>query len=161
MTMIWLLLLALGAAAEVPLVDVTQQDPRLRLDLRYATPDNIAHTPLYALARCLLRDEVAARLHQAQEHLSKRKPGFVLLLKDCYRPVSAQRRLFDAVKGTGQQGYVADPNGPVGSVHTYGAAVDLTIADAGGHELDMGTPYDFLGALAQPRWRAAFGPRAS
>ena len=147
---------SLAAAPDIPLVDVGQQDPRLHLDMRYATDGNFARMRLYPVARCLLREDVAAMLRRAQDALEKKHPGFTLVLKDCYRPVSAQRQLFDAVKGTSQQGYVADPNGPVGSVHTYGAAVDLSVLDVHHHELDMGTPFDFLGALAQPRYEARF-----
>ena len=33
-------------------------------------------------------------------------------------------------------------------MHSRGAAVDLTIVDATGKELDMGTPYDFFGREA-------------
>ncbi len=33
-------------------------------------------------------------------------------------------------------------------MHSRGAAVDLTIVDSKGKELDMGTPYDFFGVEA-------------
>lgn len=138
------------------LVDMQQADSRIVLDMRYATADNFAHTVLYPVARCLLRPEVAAMVTSAQDALEKAAPGARLVMKDCYRPVSVQRHLFDVVKGTPEQGYVADPNSATGSVHTYGAAVDLTVRDAHGRELDMGTPYDFLGALAQPRFENRF-----
>jgi len=148
--------LLLGADDAPVLVDVTKVDSRIALDLRYATADNFAHTVLYSEARCLLRPDVAQMLKRAQDALSAAAPGNTLLLKDCYRPVSVQRKLFDVVKGTSSQGYVADPNSAVGSVHTYGCAVDLTMRDPKGHEVDMGTPYDFLGALAQPRFEPKF-----
>jgi D-alanyl-D-alanine dipeptidase len=38
-----------------------------------------------------------------------------------------------------------------GSLHNFGAAVDLSIVDENGIELDMGTPYDYFGELAYPR----------
>jgi zinc D-Ala-D-Ala dipeptidase len=37
-----------------------------------------------------------------------------------------------------------------GSLHNYGAAVDISIVNENGLELDMGTPYDFMGELAYP-----------
>ncbi len=59
-----------------------------------------------------------------------------------------QWRLWNRVKGTNQQPYVADPRR--GSIHNYGFAVDLTLQDAGGKEVDMGTEFDHFGKLAQP-----------
>jgi zinc D-Ala-D-Ala dipeptidase len=44
------------------------------------------------------------------------------------------------VKGTAQQPYVADPRN--GSIHNYGLAVDLSLEDQNGRELDMGTGFD-------------------
>lgn len=147
----------LHAQEDAVLTDPLTLDPTLRLDLRYATDDNFAHTQLYPVARCLLRPEVARMLAKAQGYLAAQQPGHTLVLKDCYRPRSVQARLWSVVRGTKQQGYVADPNGPRGgSVHSYAAAVDLTVADAEGHELDMGTPFDYLGRLAEPRREAAY-----
>jgi D-alanyl-D-alanine dipeptidase len=37
--------------------------------------------------------------------------------------------------------YVADPQG---SIHNRGGAVDITLVDAAGIELDMGTPFDYV-----------------
>ena len=42
--------------------------------------------------------------------------------------------------------YVANP--AKGSKHNRGAAVDLTLIDKDGKELDMGTPFDFFGEKA-------------
>jgi D-alanyl-D-alanine dipeptidase len=42
--------------------------------------------------------------------------------------------------------YVADP--AKGSIHNRGGAVDLTLVDKNGKELDMGTPFDFFGPQA-------------
>lgn len=146
----------LATAEEPVLVDVTELEPRLLLDIRYATADNFAGRRLYPVARCLLVPEVARRLQQAQQFLDASHPGYVLLLKDCYRPLHVQRALWDAVKDTPERAYVADPDGRTGSVHTYGAAVDVTLADAAGREVDMGTPYDHLGVLAEPRHEDRF-----
>lgn len=136
------------------LVDVTRLSSALSLDIRYATPDNFFGKKVYPVARCLLRRPVADMLVRAQERLSRAKPGHHLLLKDCYRPHSIQFVLWDAVKGTPRSAYVANPNAKGGSIHSYGAAVDVTIAAPGGRELDMGTPYDFLGREAEPRHEA-------
>jgi D-alanyl-D-alanine dipeptidase len=149
------LALAVAAApAADPLVDVEGLHPSFGFDLRYATPDNFAGRQVYAEARCLLRASVAARMVKAQRWLDRHAPGHRLLFKDCYRPHSAQRILWDAVKGTPKAAYVANPGSTTGSIHSYGAAVDVTLADAAG-EVDMGTPYDHLGKLAEPRHDAA------
>ena len=73
------------------------------------------------------------------------------MLKDCYRPLAAQRRMWELVRATPKRRYVANPDSPTGSVHCRGAAVDVTVRGADGRELDMGTPYDFLGPLAEVR----------
>ena len=45
--------------------------------------------------------------------------------------------------------YVSNPKN--GSLHNYGAAVDITVATKNGVALDMGTPYDFFGEAAEPQ----------
>lgn len=147
--------LALSAAA-ADLVDVSKLHPLFLLDVRYATEDNFFGKKVYPVGRCLLRSAPAEKLVRAQQWLEKNHPGLRLVLKDCYRPASIQFVLWDAVKGTPKSRYVANPNSKTGSIHSYGAAVDLTIADAKGKELDMGTEYDHLGELAEPRLEKQF-----
>ena len=65
--------------------------------------------------------------------------------------------MWKLVKGTPDQAYVANPAS--GSIHNYGAAVDLTVglllADGTVVPLDMGTPYDASTEEAQPRLEPA------
>lgn len=138
------------------LVDVSRLHSAFILDVRYATDDNFVGKKVYPEARCLLVRPVAEKLVRAQLWLDEHHAGLRLMLKDCYRPHSAQHILWDAVKGTPKSAYVADPNTPTGSIHSYGAAVDLTLATREGRELDMGTPYDYLGRLAEPRHEAEY-----
>jgi D-alanyl-D-alanine dipeptidase len=156
----WLLPAILCGTATAPptaeLVDVTASDARLVLDMKYATADNFTGRQHYDVGRCLLRPAVAAQVHRAQDYLDHHHLGMRLVLKDCYRPVSIQRALYAAVAGTFRAGYVANPAGPTGSVHTYGAAVDVSLVNASGREVDMGTPFDYLGRLAQPRHEAEY-----
>jgi D-alanyl-D-alanine dipeptidase len=149
------LLPAAPAQAADELVDVLREEPRFVLDLAYARADNFTGRKLYPVARCLLRRSVAAQLLLAQRWLDRQAPGTVLVLKDCYRPRSVQVAMFAAVKGTPRQSYVADPVRQGGSAHSFGAAVDVTLW-ADGHELDLGTPHDHLGKLAEPRHEARF-----
>lgn len=121
--------------------DVIELDPSIRLDVRYATTDNFTKAKIYDCPACLLRPEAAAALVKAHQTLQKR--GLGLKMFDCYRPRPYQQRLWDKVPNPD---YVTPP--AKGSMHSRGAAVDLTIVDAKGKELEMGTPYDFFGIEA-------------
>jgi len=120
---------------EIPLIDVLKADPRIRLDIRYATPDNFMKETLYPEARCLLRPEVAAALSRVQEALEKK--GMGLKVFDGYRPLSVQKKMWARFP---VEGYIANP--AKGSNHNRGAAVDLTLVDAEGRELSMPSAYD-------------------
>lgn len=134
------------------LVNVQTLDPTLMVDLRYATTDNFVQKNMYGnLASCYLQPTVAQRLIKAQQQLQKQHPNYSLLLLDCARPLSVQQQLWNVVKGTPKQKYVASPTKH--SIHNYGVAIDLTIINTQANaQLDMGTPYDYLGKLAQPRY---------
>ena len=68
---------------------------------------------------------------------------------DCYRPAPYQQRLWDVMP---DKRYVAPP--AKGSMHSRGAAVDLTlIYSHNNEEVDMGTPYDYFGKEAHPAYR--------
>lgn len=155
--MIPLVLLVASSTSAEPLVRVDAGlHPAILVSLPYATSDNFFGRKVYPVERCLLRARVAAKMLAAQRLLDREHPGLRLMFKDCYRPDSVQRVMWRAVAGTPKSGYVANPNTPTGSIHSYGAAVDVTLADASGRELDMGTPHDFLGKLAEPRHEARF-----
>jgi D-alanyl-D-alanine dipeptidase len=121
--------------------EVTQLDPSIKLDIRYATTDNFTKSKIYDCPNCLLRPEAAEAVVKA--HKSLKKKGLGLKMFDCYRPRPYQQRLWDKVPNPD---YVTPPS--KGSMHSRGAAVDLTIIDSKGKELDMGTPYDFFGPEA-------------
>src|SRR5207302_168764 len=120
--------------------------PGVRLDIRYATENNFTHQRVYAEARCLLRRAVAERLARVQAALAVDELG--LLVFDCFRPLSVQRRFWALVP---DERYVADPR--KGSRHNRGAAIDLTLVDAGGKPLDMGTDFDDFGPRAHRDFR--------
>lgn len=117
------------------LVDVLSVNPAIALDIRYATDNNFTHHKLYPVVKCLLRREPAESLSAVQKELSTR--GLGLKIFDGYRPLSIQKKLWEAVP---DDRYVANP--AKGSRHNRGAAVDLTIIDSLGRELQMPTPFD-------------------
>ncbi len=131
-----------ACAGDDALIEPITLDPTIRLDLRYATPNNFTGVAVYPAARCWLRRDVAERLVRVQARL--RAEGLGLALWDCYRPFSVQQRFFALVPDAR---YVAEPvledGKPVaGSKHNRGAAVDLTLVDASGNELPMPTAFD-------------------
>ena len=63
--------------------------------------------------------------------------GYRLKIWDAYRPPSAQRTLWEVVA---DPSFVANPE--KGSIHTRGAAVDVTLVDDEGNELPMPTGFD-------------------
>ena len=110
-------------------------------DMKYATPDNFLKQALYDCGECYLRKSTAKALVKANEEF--KSLGYRIKLFDCYRPLSVQKKMWKILPGTH---YVANP--AKGSKHNRGAAVDLTLVDAQGKELDMGTPFDFFGKKA-------------
>lgn len=135
-------LFALSAHADEKLVDATTVVKDLKLDLKYATPDNFLHKAVYPKeARCLLRESVAARLEQASVAL--RKQGYRLKVYDCYRPRSVQWEMWKLFP---KPGYVANPK--YGSNHNRGGAVDLTLVTKDGKEVEMPTPFDTFSEAA-------------
>ena len=125
------------------------------VDLRYASANNLAGTDLYAPFDCSwLHREGAERLEAAVANLAGARPDLKLIVLDALRPQRVQQRLWDRLEGTGLQMYFADP--ARGSIHSFGMAVDITLAGADGRELDMGTPFDDLTELSHPQREAAW-----
>lgn len=123
--------------------------PDVLLDIRYATENNFMKKNVYKEFKgCFLHKEAFAKFTKARSLLKQSGTGYKFIIFDCLRPRSVQRELWSVVKGTDKQEFVADPD--KGSVHNYGFAMDLSLADSYGKELDMGTPFDFFGDLARP-----------
>jgi len=113
----------------------------IELDLKYATNDNFVKRVLYDCPRCFLRPKVAKSLISINNQLKKQ--GLKLKLYDCYRPKPIQQKLWDIVPDAR---YVTPPQ--KGSMHNRGLAVDITLIDNNGKELDMGTEFDYFGFKA-------------
>lgn len=112
--------------------------PEFDLDiaLAYATPDNVTGKPIYGRAEAQLHPDAAAALQRACALAAPL--GLRFRIFDAFRPVEAQWRLWEYFP---DPEFVADPR--LGSCHSRGVAVDLTLIDAvSGEALDMGTPFD-------------------
>lgn len=119
-------------------MDIRSVDPTILVELRYASSNNFIHQPLYpAGAQAITRFSVAQRLAVAQNFLKKR--GYGLKVWDAYRPKAAQARLWEASRNNS---FVADPKEGIGSMHTRGAAVDVTLVDGSGRDVAMPTDFD-------------------
>lgn len=129
-----------------PLVDLAATDSRIVIDLRYATADNFTGQKLYPVARCLLRATAAERLKRVQDRLARQDLG--LKVYDAYRPLSVQKKMWAIMPN---EGYVANP--AKGSRHNRGCAVDVTLVDAHGRELEMPTPFDTFSEAAHRNYR--------
>lgn len=117
------------------LVEITPEAHGVAIDLAYATAGNFTGRPVYRAAHCFLHADAAAALLRAS--VLARETGHGLLVLDAYRPPEAQQKLWDH---TPNPDYVAPPER--GSPHSRGVAVDLTLTDAAGRPLDMGTEFD-------------------
>lgn len=142
-------------SAELGLVRIRALDATIREDVRYASTNNFLGVDVYGSHTNVWMVKAAAeKLTNAQRLLRQRMPGYSLLLFDGLRPRSVQYKMWDLVKGTDRQQYVANP--ATGSVHNFGAAIDLSIADKNGFELDMGAPFDHFGPKAEPNYEAFY-----
>lgn len=125
----------------------------LAVDLRYAGVDNFVGRDLYGSLDCAWIHRLAgAGLARAAQRIARDAPGHRLLVLDALRPHRVQVQLWDHLEGTDLRQYVADP--ARGSIHSFGMAVDVTIVDPLGHELDMGSGFDAMTELSHPRLEA-------
>jgi len=124
-----------------PLVDIHAINPRILVDLRYATPHNFTGQIVYDFTRCFVVEPVATALDSVQQTLELQ--GLGLKIWDGYRPMAAQWKFWEIMP---DERYVSDPR--KGGRHTRGTAVDVTLVDGEGRELVMPTEFDDFSARA-------------
>lgn len=130
------------------LVDVAALDATIRLDVRYATPENFLGTPVYESARAFLQRPAAEALLRA--HRALRPKGYGLLIHDAYRPWWVTWVFWEATP-VDKREFVADP--AQGSRHNRGCAVDLTLYSlADGRAVVMPSLYDEMSERAYPAY---------
>ncbi len=140
------------------LVDIQSMNGNIKVDLKYASSDNFMEIQLYdTIKKLYLNKEVVHRLSNCQLFLDSIRPGYSLLIYDGVRPLQVQKEMWDALDSIPvyRRGkFVSNP--ARGSVHNYGAAVDLTLVDSLGNILDMGAGYDDFNEIAFPSLESRF-----
>jgi len=123
------------------LVEITEDSHNILLDLRYATKNNITGARIYHDDRCFIHKDASVLLKKSVTLAGRQ--GLRVKVFDAYRPRSVQEALWAQYPNPD---YIMPPD--KGSHHTRGVAIDLTLVDATGQELDMGTGFDDLSPRA-------------
>lgn len=139
-------------------VSLSKTCPEIIINSNYATIDNFTGTVVngYKRIEAIFSEVGAKQLCLVQDEA--KKIGYKLKIFDAYRPVKAVQFFQDwahiveedlvikekyyptlTKRQVFEQGYIAKQ-----SSHSRGSAVDLTLVDENGNELDMGTIFDFF-----------------
>ncbi len=121
------------------LLELVRLDPAIKLDMRYATANNLTGRILYDEARAFLAAPAALAVARASK--AAQADGFGLTIYDAYRPWRITKKLWDATPVGPKKEYVANPKR--GSKHNRGCAVDVTLHDLQtGKLVEMPTEFD-------------------
>jgi zinc D-Ala-D-Ala dipeptidase len=123
------------------LIEILPETHGVEISIEYATANNFTDKPVYGRAGCYLHPEAEELLRVAVDLAGNL--SLKIKIFDAFRPSEAQWVLWSH---TPDPDFLADPKR--GSPHSRGAAVDLTLIDAGGRELEMGTPFDAFTPLS-------------
>jgi CubicO group peptidase (beta-lactamase class C family)/D-alanyl-D-alanine dipeptidase len=138
----------IGDFRKPDLVDVTALDPKIKLDIRYATTNDFLSAPVYTEAEAFLQRPAAEALARVAHKLERQ--GYGLLIHDAYRPWYVTKIFWDATPPA-KRIFVADPN--QGSRHNRGCSVDLTLYDLStGRQLPMTGHYDEMTERSYARY---------
>jgi D-alanyl-D-alanine dipeptidase len=115
-------------------------DEKILIDyVPYATKDNFCHQQLYSHPFIYAHQDAFENLQKASKFADEK--GFKLRILDAYRPFEVQAFMADKFPEHVENGYVSHPNEGV-ATHVRGIAIDLTLVDKNGKDLDMGTDFD-------------------
>ena len=117
------------------LVKISTENHDIVLNIRYATENNFTGRPIYSRGCCYLHKDAEKLLIKSVVYA--KNLGYKIKIFDAFRPSEAQRLLWNH---TPDPKFLADPRH--GSPHSRGVAIDLTLIDENGQELEMGTEFD-------------------
>ena len=121
------------------LVNLTEIDKSIVVNLTFSRKNRITKTKLYPANVCFLQYDTAVKLIRANE-IFKRK-GYRIKIFDGYRPLSSLKKLYDSVEN---KYFLGNPFTLKSSNHCRGSAVDITLIDKNGLEIEMPSPvYEF------------------
>ncbi len=123
------------------LIEITPATHDVEIDLAYGGTDNFTGKPVYLRPACYLHADAEVLLRRAVDLAAIQ--NMRLKIFDGFRPSEAQWILWDH---TPDPDFLADPRR--GSPHSRGVAVDLTLVDSSGNELEMGTGFDAFTKLS-------------
>jgi D-alanyl-D-alanine dipeptidase len=130
------------------MMNIAEADSTIIVSLMYSRSDNFTKRVLYnELKEAYLHPKAARALLRAQKILKKTHPEYTLIVFDAARPMHIQQKMWKAVRGTHKNIYVSNP-AHGGGLHNYGLAVDISMANAKGDTIDMGTKVDYMGTAA-------------
>ncbi len=132
---------AVPMVSDTTFVNIKDYSTDFVFDMKYATEDNSLKAKVYDCAECFLRLKTVNAIIEANKLFMAK--GYKIKFFDCYRPLDVQKKMWQIVSNPQ---YVADPK--KGSIHNRGGAVDITLVDKKGKELNMGTAFDFFGIEA-------------
>ena len=134
------------------MINIQELDSTILVELKYSTEDNFMEKDMYGcLENCYLQPDVAQRLLLCQAYLKKKDSTLTLLIYDGVRPRSVQQYMWDLLDMPINEKTKFVSNPKKGSLHNFGAAIDITLANAETQvALDMGAEYDQIGIISWP-----------
>lgn len=118
------------------LVNISRLSQDFEIEMKYASKNNFTGQKIYPVPLCCMQIGTARKLIKANSELMQK--GYRIKVWDAYRPFSAQKLMWD-IEPNGD--FVANPN-KGGSIHNCGFAVDVTLVDITGRELEMPSEFD-------------------
>lgn len=118
------------------LIDITKLSDEFEIEIKYATENNLTGKKIYPIDLCALQEDTAWKLIAANKDFLKM--GYRIKIWDGYRPYAVQKIFWSIMP---DDRFIANPF-TGGSIHSSGNAVDITLVDSNGIELEMPTEFD-------------------
>lgn len=124
-------------------IDLGTLSPDIVVALNFYQKDNIFHSRIYPCNRALMRGALANKLLKVSQDI--KKDGYRLKIWAAFRPLSVQTKMYEKYNNPL---WISHPSRGK-KTHTRGVAVDCTLIDENGNELDMPTKYLEFDKFAQ------------